>query len=43
MTEGEPNAHPRAFAHLFRLAETPAFAKHFGRYLERERSELSGG
>ena len=34
---------PRAFEHLFRLAETPAFAKHFGRYLERERSELSGG
>ncbi len=40
-TEGEPNAHPRAFEHLFRLAETPAFAKHLGGYLDHARSELA--
>ncbi len=40
VSEGEPHAHPRAFAHLFRLAETPEFAKHLGGYLDRARSEL---
>ena len=38
---GEPTTHPRAFDHLFRLAETPEFAKHLGGYLDAARSELA--
>ncbi len=40
ISEGEPAAHPRAFAHLFALADSPPFAKHFGDYLDRSRRDL---
>ncbi len=41
VTEDEPITHPRAFEHLFRLAERPEFAKHLGGYLDRARSDLA--
>ncbi len=41
VTQGEPITHPRAFEHLFRLAETPEFAKHLGGYLDDARSDLA--
>ncbi len=42
VTGAEPDAHPRALAHLFRLAETPEFSKHLTGYLDKARSELAG-
>ena len=32
--------HPRAIAHLLRLAASPAFAPHFGDYVDGVRAEL---
>ncbi len=41
VSDAEPSAHPRAFEHLFRLAETPAFSKHLGDYLDAARRDLT--
>lgn len=38
----EPEAHPRAIDHLFRMAELPAFAKQLGGYLDKTRDDLFG-
>ncbi len=40
VSSAEPNAHPRAFDHLFRLAERPEFKKHLGTLLDQARNEL---
>lgn len=40
ISHAEPAAHPRAFEHLFRLADRPEFAKHIGELLERSRRDL---
>ena len=34
VSEAEPKVHPRAFEHLFRLADTPEFSKHLAGYLD---------
>ncbi len=40
ISDAEPKAHPRACAHLFKLAATPEFSKHMGTYLDLAREDI---